>query len=457
MDLLSSLTAMRNYYDTGVTQSAVFRKQQLQKLRSVVMQYENDIYQALHQDLKKNKEECWLTENGILLHEINHALKHIDSWMKPKKVKTNLLNLPSQSYIFKEPLGVVLIISPWNYPLQLLLNPLVGAIAAGNCAVLKSSEYAPATSELMKKMITETFDSRYVLFTEGDGAVIVPEMMNHFVFDHVLFTGSIAVGKAVYQLAAKNLVPVTLELGGKSPCVVEADADIDVAARRIVMTKFSNCGQICIAPDYLLVHESVKEKLVKALISTINKFYNEDPSAVEHYGKIINGKQFDRIIGYLQQGRILHGGIHDKSKLFIAPTLLDNVDVDSAVMQEEIFGPVLPIISFKEKEEALTLIARHKNPLAFYVFTRSKSKENTWLKEVAFGGGCVNNTGMQFMNHDLPFGGRGFSGTGRYHGKYSFDTFSHEKSVLKTPNWFDPSMKYPPMKGKLNLLKKIFG
>ncbi len=454
---VNELQDMRLFHESGATQSYTFRKQQLQALKQVTEKYEQEIYHALYADLKKSPEECWVSENGMLLSEINYAIQHLQAWMKPTKVKTNLLNFPSKSYIYPEPLGVVLIISPWNYPFQLLLKPAVGAIAAGNCMVLKSSEYAPATSAVMKKMIAETFDPKYIRFVEGDGAVVVPEMMNHFVFDHVLFTGSTTVGKAVYQLAAKNLVPVTLELGGKSPCIVEADANLQVAAKRIVVTKFSNVGQICIAPDYLLVHESVKDELVQQLKNTIQRFYTEDPLSVSHYGKIINEKQFDRIVQYLSDGNILQGGKTDRSQLFIEPTLMDQVRMDSRIMQEEIFGPLLPILTFKTREEAMKIIAANKNPLALYVFTSSASVEKQWLERVPFGGGCVNNTVWHLTNHHLPFGGRGFSGIGGYQGKHTFDTFSHQKSILKTPTWFDPAMKYPPFKGKLGLFKKLIG
>jgi aldehyde dehydrogenase (NAD+) len=455
MNTVNQLTALRNFFNTGATKTYEFRKSQLIKLKSVVMKYEQEIYAALYADLKKSPEDCWLTENGLVIAEISNALHSLSKWMQPKKVSTNFLNFPSKSFIYPEPLGVVLMISPWNYPLQLLLKPAVGAIAAGNCLVLKSSELAPATSALMKKMVEETFDPNYILFVEGDGAQVIPDMMDHFVFDHVLFTGSTAVGKVIYQMAAKDLVPVTLELGGKSPCVIESDADLKVAARRIVSIKFSNCGQICIAPDYLLIHESVKEKMVQYLIDAIIQFFGKNVSAADHYGKIINEKQFNRLVTYLQQGNILHGGHHHIADLFIEPTIIDHVSLDAPIMQEEIFGPILPIISFHSKQEALNIISRNKNPLAFYVFTTNQSNEKFWLDKVAFGGGCINNTGIHFLNDHLPFGGRGFSGIGRYHGKYSFDTFSHQKSVLRSPNWFDPSFKYPPYKGKLGLFKKV--
>jgi aldehyde dehydrogenase (NAD+) len=363
--------------------------------------------------------------------------------------------MPSSSFVLQEPLGTVLIIGPWNYPLQLLFTPLVGAIAAGNCAVLKASEFAPATAAVMKQLIDETFDKTYILFTEGDGATVIPEMMNNFAFDHVFYTGSTAVGKIIYKMAAERLVPVTLELGGKSPCVVEADANIKVAAKRIAMTKFSNAGQMCVAPDYVLVHESKKDALVEALKNNLQQFFGDTPEESYNYGKIINEKQFDRLLNYLPQGNVLYGGRSDKSKLFIEPTIVDNVSLDTAIMKDEIFGPILPIISFSTKEEALKIITLNKNPLAFYVFTSSNTKEKDWLNSVAFGGGCVNNASWHLTNHNLPFGGRGFSGSGQYHGKFSFDTFSHKKSILKTPTWFDPAIKYPPFKGKLKLFKWV--
>jgi len=455
MTMLASLNLMRDFFNTGVTQSPAFRKEQLNKLSEAIYKYEREIYDALYSDLKKSKEECWVTEIGTLLNEIRYAISHLNKWVKPLKVKTNLLNFPSSSYVYKEPLGVVLIISPWNYPFQLLLKPMVGAIAAGNCVVLKSSEYAPATSQVIKKIVEEIFDPRFVLFTEGDGAAVVPEMMNSFVFDHVFFTGSTVVGKAVYQLAAKNLVPVTLELGGKSPCVIESDADIKTTAKRIVLTKFSNCGQMCVAPDYILVHSSIKDKLIAELKNTIDVFFQKDAANQTHYGKIINEKQFDRIVSYLDNGDIVHGGRHNKGQLFIEPTIMDNIDIDSPIMNEEIFGPVLPVLSFTTKEEALKIISKNKNPLAFYVFTSNPKKEEEWINAVHFGGGCINNASWHLTNHHLPFGGRGNSGIGQYQGKYSFDTFSHRKAVMKTPFWFDPSVKYPPFLGKLGLLKKM--
>jgi aldehyde dehydrogenase (NAD+) len=453
--MTDQLNALRQYYESGKTRTPSFRKDSLKKLRDSIFRYEKELYDALYADLKKSPEESWVTELGIVVNGIKSALRNLDSWMSPLRVGTNLLNLPSSSRIMKEPLGVVLIIAPWNYPFQLLINPLVGAIAAGNCVVLKPSEFAPATATVMKKLIEDIFHKEYILYVEGEGQIVLPAMMNNFRFDHIFYTGSTAVGKIIYKMAADQLVPVTLELGGKSPCVVESDADIKTAARRIAVTKFSNAGQMCVAPDYVLVHSSKKDALVEAMKKSLVQFFSDKPETSSSYGKMINEKQFNRVVSYLSKGNILHGGRSDKKELFIEPTLLDSVSIQDPIMKDEIFGPILPVISFQEKEDAMNVINQNPDPLAFYVFTSSSSKEKDWLNSVPFGGGCVNNASWQFTNHHLPFGGRGFSGTGKYHGKYSFDTFSHHKAVMKTPNWFDPNIKYPPFKGKLRLFKWV--
>jgi aldehyde dehydrogenase (NAD+) len=452
---IAMLQALRGHFDSGATRSYQFRKEQLKKLKQAILDHEQQLYDALYADLKKSAEESWVTETGLVLAELNAALKQLRNWMKPEKVATNLLNMPSGSRIEKEPLGVVLIIGPWNYPFHLLINPLIGAIAAGNCVVLKPSEFAPATETVMKTIIERTFPKEYILYVQGDGAAVIPQMMNNFTFDHVFYTGSTAVGKIIYKMAAERLVPVTLELGGKSPCVVESDANIKVAARRIAMTKFSNAGQMCVAPDYLLVHASVKDQLVKAIKESIGKFFTDNPEECYNYGKIINEKQFDRIAGYLSQGTVEHGGRTNKEKLFVEPTIMTNVSTDSPAMKDEIFGPVLPVIPFNTMEEAKKIIQQNPNPLSFYIYTSNNKKEREWLEAVPAGGSCVNNSSWHLTNHNLPFGGRGFSGMGAYHGKYSFETFSHKKAVMKTPTWFDPSIKYPPFKGKLGLFKKV--
>ncbi len=449
------LQQLSQYFQSGATRSYDFRIKQLKLLKQALLKNEKAIYEALQADLGKSAEESWVTEVGFTIGEINFALKNLARWMKPQKVSTNLMNLPSRSYVYKEPLGVVLIISAWNYPLQLLLSPLVGAIAAGNVAVLKPSEQAPATAAVIEQIMKDTFPPNYILLVPGDGAVVVPALMHHFRFNHVFYTGSTAVGKMVYQMAAQQLVPVTLELGGKSPCVVESDADIKVAAKRIALTKFSNAGQMCVAPDYVLVHHSKKEALVEALQQTIQQFFTQDPSTSSSYGRIINEKQFYRLLNYSQHGTVVYGGRHNVDSHYIEPTLLVDVDIDTAVMGDEIFGPLLPILSFSSFEEATAIINRNPSPLAFYVFTQSKGKEAQWLNGISFGGGCVNNASWHLTNPHLPFGGRDNSGIGAYHGTHSFEVFSHRKAIMKTPTWFDPSIKYPPFAGKLKLFKKL--
>ena len=453
--LVSQLETVRNYFRSGATKDYAFRIAQLNKFKQAVLKYEKEIQEALYKDLGKSEEESWVTETGFLLTEINETIRHLREWMEPERVKTNLVNLPSSSYIYREPLGVVLIIAPWNFPLQLLFAPLVGAIAAGNCAVLKPSEFAPHIADVKEKIVREVFDPAYVLYVPGDGAKVIPEMMNHFRFDHVFYTGSTMVGKIIYQMAAKDLVPVTLELGGKSPTVVEADANLKVAARRIVVSTFINAGQMCVAPDYILVHQKVKDAFVQQLIQTIRQFFSERPEESASYGKIINEKQFDRLVSYLSAGKIVFGGRHDRSRLFIEPTLIEHVNMQDPIMRDEIFGPILPIIPFSDREAAATMIDQNEHPLAFYVFTNNSEVESWWLNRIPFGGGCVNNASWHVTNHHLPFGGRGFSGLGAYHGKHSFLTFSHQKSVMKTPTWFDPAVKYPPFHGKLKWFKMI--
>ena len=312
MITIDQLHRLRAFFRSSATHPYAFRKRQLEKLRKVLLDHEQDIYDALQADLHKNREEVWVTETGMVLAEINHALRHLKTWMAPENMRTNLANLPSSSYILKEPLGVTLIIGPWNYPVQLLLNPLVGALAAGNCVVVKPSEYNPATAALMQRIIEAAFPPEQVLCVPGEGAQVVPAMLEQFRFDHIFFTGSTAVGRLVYKMAADKLVPVTLELGGKSPCVVEADANITVAAKRICSVKFSNAGQMCVAPDYVLVHASVQEKLLAEMKRVLHRFYGEDPAGSESYGRMANGKQFDRVLPYLQQGTVVHGGRHHR-------------------------------------------------------------------------------------------------------------------------------------------------
>jgi len=450
------LTAMRDFYESGATRPLVFRLQQLRALKEAVIKYENEIHGALYEDLKKSPEEAYATETGLLITELNVALKNLHRWIRPSGASTNLVNLPSSSKIYRDPLGVVFVISPWNYPFQLSLIPLVGAIAGGNCVLLKPSEWAPATAGVIEKIVGEVFPVEYISTVQGDGASVVPAIMHSFRFDHVFYTGSVAVGKLIYQMAANDLVPVTLELGGKSPAIIENDANISVAARRIAVGKFANAGQTCVAPDYVLVHNSIKEKFEEALRQTITQFYGQQAQDSGSYGKIINERRFDKLVSYLPQGDIITGGQYDRSHLFIAPTVLKNVSQESLLMKEEIFGPLLPVLGFDTKEEALNVIRQNPNPLSLYLFTGDSQAEKWWIDNVPFGGGCINNAAWQFTNHYLPFGGIGNSGMGAYHGKYSFDIFTHAKPVMKTATWIDPKIKYPPFSGKLKLFKWFF-
>lgn len=452
-----NLQLMRSFFNSNACLPVSFRLAQLKKLRSAIKKYELQIYEALKSDLGKSIEESWVTENGFILSEINHAIKHLEEWVAPESVPTNLLNFPGKSYVVPEPLGVVFIIGPWNYPFQLILGPLIGAMAAGNCVVLKPSELAPAIEKLIQTLISTTFPPEYIRVVMGDGGVVVPEMMQAFRFDHIFFTGSTTVGKKVYQLAAMQLVPVTLELGGKSPAVVDADANITVTAKRIAMAKFSNAGQMCVAPDYILVHRDVAPALLSALKHTIIQFFGENPAQSYDYGKIINQKQFQRLTGYLDGAQVYFGGNHQVRDLYIAPTLLFPVDADSPIMQEEIFGPLLPVLTFSTNEEALAIIKKNENPLAAYFFTSSRKKQQFWLQQVHSGGACINTASLHLTNPSLPFGGRGNSGIGRYHGRFGFETFSHLKAVMQSPIWPDLSIRYPSYARKLSWFKKFIG
>jgi aldehyde dehydrogenase (NAD+) len=446
---------MRAYFDSGITKSYSFRRAQLERLKEALIKHENDISRALYLDLKKNPEEVHATETGLLLAEINVALKNLKRWMRPTRVGTNLMNLPGSSKIYHDPLGVVFIIAPWNYPFQLSLIPLVGAIAGGNCALVKPSELAPATAAVLEIIVTESFSPQYIAVVQGEGSELVPSIMKSFRFDHIFYTGSVQVGRSIYQQAAADLVPVTLELGGKNPAIVERDANLTVAAKRIVLGKFINAGQICVAPDYVLVDKRIEDKLIEELKKCMLDFYGENPEDSPAFGKIINQNRFDKILTYLDEPELVHGGQHDRSKLFIGPTIIRNPSLNSDLMSEEIFGPILPIVGFSSQEEAKSIIGRNPNPLSLYVFTSSREKEKYWIEQIPFGGGCVNNAAWQFTNHYLPFGGVGESGIGAYHGKHTFELFTHAKPVMKSPVWLDPSLKYPPYAGKMKWFKRL--
>lgn len=453
---IPALSAMRSWFNTGATKPVAFRLAKLHKLKKTILDLQQEIFDALYTDLKKNQEEAWITEIGFVLAEIKIFERNLQRWAKTETVDTNLLNFPSSSFIYKEPFGVVLIVAPWNYPFQLLLTPFVGAIASGNAVVLKPSEFAPATSLIMKKIIQQIFPEEYVLYVEGDGASTIPNMITNFHFDKIFYTGSTVVGKKIYALAASQLTPVVLELGGKSPCIVEKNAHLKAAAKRIAMAKFSNAGQMCVAPDYILAEHSITNELIQHLEYYMKAFFGENADQNYNYGKIINEKHFDRLSILLGTGEIVCGGNSIKEKLYIQPTLMKNVSIDSPIMQEEIFGPILPVLSYQSKDEAIHIINKNPDPLALYVFTSSQQDEKFWIEKIPFGGGCINNAAWHLTNDSLPFGGRGTSGMSSYHGKYSFDVFTHKKSILKTPTWFDPAIKYPPFQGKLKWYKKIF-
>lgn len=447
------LAKQKAFYDTGKTKILQFRIEKLTMLRDAVKHYESEILHALKQDLNKAPFEAYETEVGIVLEELNFTLKHIKSWAKPRRVRTPLMHFPASSCIYSEPYGSVLVMSPWNYPFQLAMNPLIGAIAGGNCTVLKPSEYSFHTSEIIEKIITEIYDVCYVSVVRG-GRQANQTLLDEQ-FDYIFFTGSPGVGRVVMQAASKHLTPVTLELGGKSPCIVDSTANIKLSAKRIAWGKFLNAGQTCVAPDYLLVHKSRKDELIHALTEYIHQFYGDQPATNEAYPKIINEKHFERLHNLMKSGRIVSGGSINTVTRQIAPTLLDNITWDSPVMQEEIFGPLLPVLEFDDLDEALATVNRHPKPLAFYFFTTSKESARHAIRTVSFGGGCINDTVIHLSNPHLLFGGVGESGMGHYHGKASYNTFTHQKSIIKKSNLLDIDVRYPPFKNKLGLLKKF--
>jgi len=448
-------SARRAFFQSGSTRSYAFRKKQLQQLRVSLKAHETAIEKALAQDFQKPVFETFVSETGFLYQEITHTLKHLKEWMRPERASTGLPTFPSSGKVYFEPKGVVLIIAPWNYPIHLAIAPLIGAIAAGCCAVIKPSEETPHTAAVIESVIKNAFPENYVKVVQGKGAEVVPKLMETVRFDHVFFTGSTAVGKIIAQQAAEQLIPTTLELGGKSPTIVARDADLSIAARRICFGKFLNAGQTCVAPDYLLVDAAVKEELVEELKKCIDDFYGEDPQASPDFARIVNDKHFKRLTKYLEQGTILKGGQTGVEERYIAPTLMDEISLDSSIMQEEIFGPILPILTFENLDEAVSIIRKNPSPLSLYVFTKSKQIREKFVHGIPFGGGCVNQTIIHLSIPDLPFGGIASSGMGNYHGKASFLTFSHQKSMLNAKTWFDPKAKYPPYRAALKKLMKL--
>lgn len=444
------------FFNTQQTKDISFRKEQLKKLSKAIKSYESDILEALYTDLGKNKVEAYATEIGITLKSIKNARKELKNWTKTKNVDTPLYLFPTKSYIKKEPYGTVLIIAPFNYPFQLVFEPLIGAIAAGNTAIIKPSELTPNVARVIKRLINETFDANYIEVIEG--GIEETQTLIHLPFDYVFFTGSENVGKIVYQAASENLVPVTLEMGGKSPVIVDETANIKVASERICFGKFTNAGQTCVAPDYILVHESVKDDLITALSKTLREFYGQNIQQSPDYGRIVNLKHYRRLTSLLNsaQMNIVFGGHSDEDERYIEPTLLDHVTNDSAIMQEEIFGPILPILTYQSLDEAIAFIHQRPKPLSLYLFSEDENATQRVINELSFGGGAINDTLMHLANPKLPFGGVGASGMGRYHGKYSFDTFTHEKSYIFKSTRLESGVHLPPYKGKFKYIKAFF-
>jgi len=454
MDFTPLIARQRAYFQTGATRSVAFRLGQLKMFYSVIESGEPVLTSALHADLRKSPQEAYVTEIGLVLGEIRHALRNLPSWARRQRRRGSLLTWPARGFICPEPYGVALIIGPWNYPLQLLLAPLVGAIAAGNCIVLKPSEFAPQTAAAIAQLIGAAFPDEYIAVVQGQRDVA--EALLREKWDTVFFTGSTRVGRAVMTAAARHLTPVTLELGGKCPCLVCADAPLETVARRIVWGKFMNAGQTCVAPDHVLVDKRVGEPLVDAMKRVLREFYGDDPRTNPGYGRLVNRGHFDRLVGYLGNGRILCGGQHDAGDLYVAPTILTDVATDAPVMQEEIFGPILPVLEFAALDEVLASLRDRPTPLALYLFTRDRAIQNRVLAETRSGGVCINDTVSHIIGHHLPFGGLGESGMGAYHGRASFDCFSHRRSVLRRSLVFDPKLRYPPPRFKLAALKRFY-
>ena len=445
----STLQKQRAYFHSGATLALPLRKQMLRRLASAMHQYENKLTDALWQDLHKSYEEAYLTELSIVYAEIRHHMKGMRRWAKAERCASPVAIMPATSKVVKQPLGNTLIIAPWNYPVQLLLNPLVGAISAGCTAMLKPSPYVPNVSRVLSEMIRATFPDEYIAIVEGNREV--NKMLLAERWDLIFFTGSPSLGKMVMEAAAKTLTPVILELGGKSPCIIDKDANLAVAAKRIAWGKALNAGQTCIAPDYLMIHEDVKEEFLSLLVKEWENLLGKDPQQTQHFVRVVNDKALDRLIAYLNDGKVYHGGKYDKAKRYLSPTILTDVSPESPVMQEEIFGPIFPVITFKQIEEVIAFVTKREKPLALYYFGK---KGDYILQHTISGGTCINDVIMHIVNGNMPFGGVGNSGMGSYHGKESFMTFSHRRSVVTTPTFVDMPFRYMPYK-LFALIKKL--
>lgn len=455
MDVCEIISKQREFFNSGRTRELDFRLNALKSLSAAISGNENEILRALREDLNKSDVEGYMTEISIVQEELAYIVKHLPKWVRDRRVKTAMLQFPAKCYVSAEPYGVALIMSPWNYPFQLAVAPLIGAVAAGNCAVIKPSAYSPHTSAVIAKLISEVFAPEHCVVFEG-GRAENSELLKQK-FDYIFFTGSVAVGKLVMEAAAKHLTPVSLELGGKSPVIVDETADIGLAAKRLVFGKYINAGQTCVAPDYVLVHKSKKDELVRQLGYWIEQFYPKgDSQEIADYPRIINEKHFDRLLGLMDGENIIIGGGSRRESLSIDPTVLIDVDFDRPVMQEEIFGPLLPVLTYRDLNEAIEAVRSRPKPLALYLFSSNKAVQRRVLRELSFGGGCINDVILHLATPHMPFGGVGESGMGGYHGKASFDTFTHYKSIVDKAQWPDFSMRYRPYTGKkARLLRRL--
>lgn len=454
----SRIEGLQAYFQSGATREFAFRRYALRALKSALKDNEEALLAALHADMRKPRFEAYMGELAQVHAEIDHALENLSAWMEPEHVAAPLALWPHSSSIRVRPLGVVLIIAPWNYPVLLALAPLVGAVAAGNCAVVKPSEEVPHTAEVLGRIIAEAFAKDHVAVVQGIGSEVVPPLIAGFRFDHIFFTGSVPVGRSILAQAAPQLVPVTLELGGKSPAIVDRRANIRRAAKRIAWSKFFNAGQTCIATDYTLVHADALDAFLQALAKHTKAFYGKDPQRSPDFARLVNTKHFGRVQRYLSDGRIVFGGQHDAADRYIAPTVLTDVPMDSPVMREEIFGPVLPVIPWKEPEEVEAIIRRNPTPLALYVFSKDRRVQRHFTERIAFGGGCINHCMLHFGDVNLPFGGVGTSGMGRYHGKASFDLFTHHQGIVRAGTLPEPGVQYPPYAGwKEKVIRRMLG
>ena len=455
-DVLAACASQKHYFESGATLSLNSRKDALKRIKLLIEDHKSEILEALKTDLQKPVYEAYVSEIGFLLQEVNLALRKLKKWTKVRRVDTGILAMPSRSKIIPQPLGVCLIIAPWNYPFHLVIAPLIAALAAGNTAIVKPAEHTPATGELLKRLLERYFESKLVKVVLGDGSRLVPEMMDNFRFDHIFFTGSSAIGRVIAKQAAEKLVPVTLELGGKNPCIIDRSANIKIAAQRVLWAKLLNAGQTCIAPDYLLVHRDISEQFQAALTKTLKDFYPEGAMKDENYTGIVDLKHLHRLVGLIKGANVIYGGAYDEQQLRMEPCIVTLESTDNPLMNEEIFGPILPVLEFSDITEAQAIVLKNPHPLSAYYFGNNRGNEKIFTERIQAGSMAINNAVVQFVNSNLPFGGVGNSGYGSYHGYYGFRTFSQMKPVMKSSSWPDPRMKYPPYsKSVLKLVQRL--